>query len=132
MCAEQGLGYGRQLMEFMQQMSWNALYKVEYISLSSLAHTINFYQKARLLAFEPSKGMEQEDAKTITPIAQQVSSYFFANTRQALENPEMAHFIELLLQEKLTLNKETHELSELNRRWISDGIQVTSRFRWLD
>ncbi len=116
MCAEQGLGLGTQLMKFVQNLCVDDLKRtlgIQFITLSSLAHTINFYRKLGFTHFEPKTGASAEDCKSITPYADHVAKLKFKNSTELLLDKEMSGFIRLLLKHKLTLEKHnTQEIVE--------------------
>jgi len=124
MCAEKGHGYGRRLMNFIQQLA-TTHDNIEFVTLSSLAHTINFYRKLGFTHFEPKNGLMEEDHKLITPAAEKVSEYIFHNTIAVLEHPEMSQFIALLLEEKLTADKETKELWDSTQEGYVMAMKIT-------
>ena len=114
-------------MKFVQNLCVDNLKRtlgIQFITLSSLAHTINFYRKLGFTHFEPKTGASAEDCKSITPYADHVAKLKFKNGTELLLDKEMSGFIRLLLKHKLDLGKTQHARNRrIDAARISNGVQ---------
>ena len=130
MCAQSGHGLGRLLMQKIQQLCREEYSReIKYVTLSAIPSAINFYRKLGFSHFEPPAQL-QEDEKKVTPAAQAVAKYHFESNKEALENPEMKHLVQVLIKNNLTCNKnwrqQKKEDEDNDDDWeaSSDGLSM--------
>lgn len=124
MCTLQNKGLGTFLMSKIKSLGkyLKAKYPSDfnYISLSSLCNTINFYRKNEFKHYNPPNS--SQEAEEVKIVAETLRNTKFGSKEDALENEKMKQLIKILISHDLNFNKKKTDDLEIA---VEEGLHMT-------
>ena len=122
MGTEKGMNYGKQMLFRIIEMAKEFQFSnpIKYITLCSLAYTINFYRKYGFRHFYPPL-QKKEDELEITPLAESMSHIKFSDNNKALHDEDM----KILLRKIIEVNPMFEKQKSIDfDETVRDGVYM--------